>query len=547
MRAINANKPCLQSELRCRGFKARGHSKSLSAQASAVPSSSSASARVCLRSIAFRSPRRSARANPSRCARKLLGKHIAAAPDAVVPEEESEAEESDLPKLLRLAERSPLEAALRVAAPAAGAMLLRTAYNMADAFWIGRMGRPELEAVGGATFATWAFLCLFDIPAIGVQSFVARAEGAGDRSKACATLLQGCYAAAAMAAIAVVCSPLAPHYFIKILGLAAGAPATVAGSEFLGWTLLLSPALAASAVAGAAFRGIGAVRPVLTVTALTVALNAALDPLLIWGFAPLGIPALGVKGAAFATAACATVEALLLFALLRINYKITPLAAPPVLREMCLLAAVGAPPAAAGIFFSLVFMPMGRILAGLGDANLAALGVAHRIEGLVYSLTEGLGVGAAALVGQWLGAGQPHRAYESAMCIARYGALVMLPFSALCIVFANPAAALLSGGDQVVSQGAASYLRLNAACFSFMALEAVADGSFTGCAATLRPLIVSILCATLRLLGVVLLTQIWPSSTAVWLVIALSCTVRGTWKAAWFKHAWRGGELARAL
>eukprot|EP00854_Cymbomonas_tetramitiformis_P001528 gene1528-2158_t len=411
MRAINANKPCLQSELRCR------------------------------------------------CARKLLGKHIAAAPDAVVPEEESEAEESDLPKLLRLAERSPLEAALRVAAPAAGAMLLRTAYNMADAFWIGRMGRPELEAVGGATFATWAFLCLFDIPAIGVQSFVARAEGAGDRSKACATLLQGCYAAAAMAAIAVVCSPLAPHYFIKILGLAAvnvdepqsaseGIISANHRSEFLGWTLLLSPALAASAVAGAAFRGIGAVRPVLTVTALTVALNAALDPLLIWGFAPLGIPALGVKGAAFATAACATVEALLLFALLRINYKITPLAAPPVLREMCLLAAVGAPPAAAGIFFSLVFMPMGRILAGLGDANLAALGVAHRIEGLVYSLTEGLGVGAAALVGQWLGAGQPHRAYESAMCIARYGALVMLPFSALCIVFANPAAALLSGGDQ---------------------------------------------------------------------------------------------------
>ena len=44
------------------------------------------------------------------------------------------------------------------------------------------------------------------------------------------------------------------------------------------------------------------------------------------------------------------------------------------------ITAIGAPMAASGILFSLVYLHLGRILTGLGDANLAALGLGHRLE-----------------------------------------------------------------------------------------------------------------------------------------------------------------------
>jgi Na+-driven multidrug efflux pump len=95
-----------------------------------------------------------------------------------------------------------------VAWPAMAIGVLRTLYGVIDAFWIGKLGPVELEAMGAASFATWIILILGELPAVGVHAVSAAHEGSGTRSKVGPTVAAGLWISLFISLALAACLPL---------------------------------------------------------------------------------------------------------------------------------------------------------------------------------------------------------------------------------------------------------------------------------------------------------------------------------------------------
>lgn len=439
----------------------------------------------------------------------------------------------------RLVDLSPGRAVWNVAWPMAALGVLRAGFHLTDSFFVGRLGPEALAALGGSAFGWWVIVLACDLPAVGAHARVARHEGAGDRARIGETLAQGLWVGLVLAALLALAYPLRGLYF-EVLGFARGSSEHALGSEYLGAALLGASTLAASAVIGAAFRGLGQTRTALAITAFALVVNAALDPLLIWGIGPF--PRLGVGGAAWATAianAFAAGLALWLLSGRGVRLRIHR----PERRELTAIATIGLPVTASGIGFAICYVVLGRAITSFGSEQMGALGVGHRLEGLAYLVCLAFGVGAATMVGQHLGAGDPLRARESARAAARTASLIMVPVTVALFVLARPLFGLFTDDPATVDAGVL-YLRIQVAVLVFMALEEVYLGAFAGAGDTLAASAITFFFTAARIpVAWWLAYDAGLGVAGVWLAIAASTAIKGALLWAW----WRRGRWQSAV
>ena len=299
------------------------------------------------------------------------------------PRKVEEQAEDTLPPLPPLLQgRSNTAAIWRVAWPSVVIGMLRAALGQVDAWYIGRLGGIELQAISAASFLVWVVYIAGELSSVGVHALSSAAEGAGNRQEGVgAAVVQGLWFALGASAVmaALVSGPRLAAYF-SLVGVTDPAVAA-AGSAYVRVTAVWGTLpLAAEASALAGFKGIGETRGALVIAALTVLLNAALNGPFIAAF--------GVAGAAWATnlsAAAGTLAALWLLG--RRGVRLRP--KPPSLSAMRRIGAIGAPLASSGLLFSSVYVALSRTLASLNPAYLAALGIGHRIEAMAYTACEG--------------------------------------------------------------------------------------------------------------------------------------------------------------
>jgi putative MATE family efflux protein len=172
-------------------------------------------------------------------------------------------------------------------------------------------------------------------------------------------------------------------------------------------------------------RSVGKVRLPMVATILSLAVNLVLNWLLIFGVGPF--PALGVVGAGVATVVARLVElAVLVVASYRLRY---PFAAGP--RELLAFDAVfvrryfriAAPVMANELLWATGVSLQSVILARTGTAAIAAFNIVGTVSNLTWTLFIGLGNGAAALIGQRIGAGDHASARAYASRITRFAPL----------------------------------------------------------------------------------------------------------------------------
>lgn len=437
--------------------------------------------------------------------------------------------ESSLPPLLRM---SPVRAVWTVAWPMVAVGLLKTSYHLTDAWFIGKLGDAALSAVGGATFAWWMILIACELASVGTQTLVARHLGANRADRVSATVMQGLWVGGLIAVGITALWPLRWLYF-EALGFHAGTEAYDLGMAFLGATLLGTVAYAAHSVVDAAFRGLGDTRTSLVIMVLTVVVNAALDPLLIWGLGP--IPGFGIAGAAWATTFARALGAVL-GAILLARRGHALVLAPMVRGVMRQIGRIGLPVSARGIAFSLVYVALGRFITAFGPEQMAALGLGHRFEGLAFMVCAGFEVGAAALVGQHLGARDPQGALRVTNLAARLCAAVVVPMGVVLFVIAEPLHAAFADQPETIAAGVL-YLRVQTLVFAFMAFESVYEGGFSGSGDTVPSFWIGTIGTLVRLPLAWLLA--WPLGLGilgVWIAIALSTLGKGLMMWAWFQQ-----------
>jgi putative MATE family efflux protein len=344
----------------------------------------------------------------------------------------------------------------RIGAPAALGSLIFTFYNLADAFWVGRLPLDDAGAALAGIQVSWPFVWLL-ISFIGgfagaaASAFVAQYTGAGRPREANLALNQlVLLSAGGSVAFGLIGFALTPWVLSLLVG--PGAVANAAGIYlrviFLGLVTMVLPGLFSQAYIAT---GDG-VTPLLVNGACT-ALNMAIDPFLVLGWGPF--PRLGILGAAYATVAAqaiSTVVFLLLFARSRGALHLRWADLRPRRDWIARSLRVGLPAGLGQSATAFGFVVMTWVIGHVPNAStaLAGYGVGDRLLGIFLILSEGLQAGLTAMIGQALGAGLLERARE----VLRKGLFTLVAVlsvqTLLLVLVRRPLVALFAPGNAAV-------------------------------------------------------------------------------------------------
>ena len=310
--------------------------------------------------------------------------------------------------------------------------------NATDVLMIGQLGETPVAAVGLANqFFFLLNLLLFGIvsgSAIFTAQFWGRHDLAGIRQVMGISLLLGVSGALAFTVVAV----LKPE---AVLSIYTQDPAVVAiGSRYLRIVGLSYVVTAITYAYSAVLRSTGHVKLPAAVSVTTLALKTGLSYILIFGH--LGLPAMGVVGAALATCIARYLECGALLAL--VYARRTPAAARP--RELLgadrvfvrLFLITTAPVILEEVAWSVGITVYNAIYARIGTASIAAVNIAATIEGLAFVAFIGLSSACAIMIGNRIGAGALDDAAEYARRFVRIAITVGVAAGLLILIGSGP-------------------------------------------------------------------------------------------------------------
>ena len=406
-----------------------------------------------------------------------------------------------------------------------------TIMQFVDGLMVSHVSKEALSAqfIGG--ISSFTPLCFFIGLLSCVSTFASQNLGAGRPERSAAYGWQGLWVAVLAAAMLAVLIPPAG----ALLGLMGHSPDVLA-LETQYFQILIAGAIfnLASAALGSFF--VGMHRPMVPLLA-GVAGNAV-NVVAAYGliFGALGMPRLGLTGAAVASVTGGAVQALVMLVLFVAGpyarqYRVRPqwrLARGPLLD----LLRIGSP--AGAMFIGDVLMWaifMGRIIGTFGTQHLAAAAILNRYWHLCFMPAIGVSAAVTAIVGRHCGAGHPQlawrRAHAGLVLVEAYmvtcGVAIWLARDFLIGVFNS------EGGPQVqaIATGAVIFILL---CQAFDALNVIFIGALRGAGDTLWPGIVQLTLAYgVGLGGSAAVAYLWPEwgSYGPWAAASVYIAVLG--------------------
>jgi Na+-driven multidrug efflux pump len=123
------------------------------------------------------------------------------------------------------------------------------------------------------------------------------------------------------------------------------------------------------------------------------------------------------------------------------------------------LARVGVPAAIIGALFSVVYVSFVRAASPFGEAAVAIIGVANRIEAIQFILSLSIGFAGATLLGQALGAGRRERAREVLRTAQRWAVVIASVMTLVLLTLPGALLALFTSDPALLAVGV-PYLRI---------------------------------------------------------------------------------------
>ncbi len=267
----------------------------------------------------------------------------------------------------------------------------------------------SLAAALPAGMASFAFVSLFMGTAGYANTFVAQYMGARRSSRVGPAVWQAIYLALISGLLSLIPAALARPLFDFI-----GHEPAVRTEEITYFRILCygtGPQIVSTAIS-AFFSGRSQTWTVLVVNLIAISLNIGLDWVLIFGH--LGLPAMGIRGAAWATN-LATVTGAGLFVLLFLNAEnrreFATLSGWRPNRELfARLIRFGGPNGLNFMLDMLAFAAFLLVVGKLGTIEMAATSLAFNINSLAFMPLIGGGIALSTMVGQRLGRDAPEEA-----------------------------------------------------------------------------------------------------------------------------------------
>ena len=435
----------------------------------------------------------------------------------------------------------------RIGGPAVLSSLIFTLYNLADAFWIGRLPAEEAGAAVAGIQVSWPivwFLISFvaGFGGAAVSSFVSQYIGAGRFHEANRAFNQlfsvAVFSGIALGILGFAISPWLLGLLVPEGGVAKAANLYIA-VIFLGLPFMLIPGLFHFGLAATG----DTITPLLVNGGGTL-LNILLDPFFVLGWA--GLPRMGIVGAAYATLisqAVATAAGTVILARGQGHLRLVLGEMRPDWGFVLRALRVGMPAAVGQSSVALGFVVLTGVIGRLpnAEAALAGYGIGDRVLGLLFILTDGLSVGLTTMVGQALGAERYDRARE----LVRKGLSLLfglLAMEALVLwMLRKPLVELFIPGREDVIAVGAEFIAIFAAGMPFLGAFFSAQAIFRGAGHNVPTMILGILRLwALRIpLSYVFAFPLGWGDTGVWWGMSLSNVISGLaalgllWSGTW--------------
>ena len=441
--------------------------------------------------------------------------------------------------------------------------MLQVGYNLADTFWVGRVGQEAVSALSYSWPLVFLMISVAGGFTVAGTVLVSQNKGAGNQEKADYAAGQTIAFVVLVAAVASVLGYLLTPILVDLVGARPGSAEYRLAVEYTRTIFLGVVFMFGFFIFQALLRGWGDTRTPLYLMAFGVVLNVVLDPFLILGFqgnvlmswlglgeleatlyAVTGFAGFGVQGAAIATVFSRAVGAVLgmywLFSgAVGIHLSLSDLKLEfDMVRR---IVSLGLPSSVEQSTRALGVTVLTALVALAGDDAVAALGIGNRLNSLVFLPALGLARGTETVVGQNLGSQQVERAKRTVLYSALIVATVLGLLSFVAVFFAEPiTAAFIPGEPNVIAIGA-DYLRIIGPTFLFIGVFQVVQGAFRGSGSTRLAMVFAILSLWVFRLppAYILLDWMGMGATGVWYAIALSNVLsmiaatlyflRGTW------------------
>jgi len=378
---------------------------------------------------------------------------------------------------------------LHMSAFMAVSMVVQTLYLLADLFWVGRLGKEAIAAVGVAGNLTMIVLALTQMLGVGTTALISQAAGRKDQAHAELAFNQSCMMSILISLALGVVGFLSMNAYAN--SLSADASTAALAKAYLLWFLpaiLLQFPLVSM---GSALRATGIVQAPVIFQVISVVLNMVLAPFLIFGW--IGFPKLGVTGAALATFISVLVADLLIiwyfekrYHYLRFRFSLFR----PQLKIWSAMLRIGVPAGAEFVLLFVYIMIVYVIIRNFGPAAQAGFGVGARVMQALFLPVVALSFAVSPVVGQNFGGRRADRVRQSVRSGIGIAATMMLVLA--LITWAVPGAMIrFFSKDAAVIQFGSDYLRIVA--FNFVAAGIVFTSSsmFQGLGNTIPPLLSS--------------------------------------------------------
>ncbi len=399
-------------------------------------------------------------------------------------------------------------------------------FEAVDIYWIGRLNVHAVTGVASASFYQWVIFSIMEITLTGVISIVAHLLGAGEVRQRFEVIRESIWISLLicfflmMGAISLgdrlfvwmgldeLTLPYASDYFkIFVVGL----PITYLN------VLMMS-----------ILNGYGKTSINSMILLLTLVLNMALDPLLIFGYG--SIPAMGVSGAACATLFCHFVGTCARYMVLR-RFKMIDslrlLIRPTRWIHFRRIVSIGLPSALTNVTWNIIFPVLALILSDFGMPTVAALNLGQRWEGFPYVIALGMSIAVTTLVGQASGRKDFGAIQRVVNVSLMFISVVFLPISGLFIFFPDFLIGILNPDSEIIHHGA-TYLRIVGYFELFLGWEILFEGIFNGLGKTRPYMWVRVPLTLARVpLALFLAYPMGLGANGVWWAITLSTLLKG--------------------
>ncbi|WP_121742939.1 MATE family efflux transporter [Natronorubrum halophilum] len=457
-----------------------------------------------------------------------------------------------------------------LAIPLVLTQLLQVAYNVADTFWVGRVGSDAVAAI------SFAFPIIFLVISVGGgftvagTILIAQHKGADNHEEVDHVVGQTISFVLLVSIVASIVGYVFTPQLIALIGAEAGSPVHGMAVSYTRAWFLGTVTVFAFFMFQALLRGWGDTRTPLYLMTISVVLNVALDPFLILGFennpvfhvlglgglestfyAATGFAGFGVQGAAIATVFSRAVGAAVgIWLLFSGQLGIRPSLSQFRLRfeTVKTIVRLGIPAGIEQSTRALGLTVLTAFVAIAGADAVAAYGIGSRVYAVFTLLSLGIAQATEVVVGQNLGAKKSDRARRGVLLNA---GLVGGAFAAVSVVvyaFAPEIIGVFLTGDEssdVVRMGA-EFLMIVGPTFAFLGVFQILMGAFRGSGSTRIAMGFSILSLWVIQIPIAFGLIQWAGigETGVWYAMAVSNVVSVLVAGLWFlRGTWTSGVI----